>query len=31
MSGINVSIYVDAAKAIETFGKLKERTTDLEK
>ena len=31
MKGINVSIYVDAAKAIETFGKLKERTTDLEK
>ena len=31
MSGINVSIYVDAAKAIEAFGKLKERTTDLEK
>ena len=31
MSGINVSIYVDAAKATETFGKLKERTTDLEK
>lgn len=31
MSGISVSIYVDAAKAIESFAKLKERTTDLEK
>ena len=31
MGNISVSIYVDAAKAIEQFGKLKERTTDLEK
>lgn len=31
MSNINVTIYVDAAKAIEAFAKLKERTTDLEK
>lgn len=31
MSSLNVSIYADASQAIEAFGKLKDRTTDLEK
>lgn len=31
MSSLNVSIYADASQAIEAFGKLKNRTTDLEK
>ena len=31
MSSLNVSIYADASQAIEAFGKLKDKTTDLEK
>lgn len=31
MSSLNFSIYADASQAIEAFGKLKDRTTDLEK
>ncbi len=31
MSSLNVSIYADASQAIEAFGRLKDRTTDLEK
>ncbi|WP_256093372.1 hypothetical protein, partial [Brachyspira hampsonii] len=29
--GLNVSIYADASQAIEAFGKLKDKTTDLER
>ena len=31
MSSLNVSIYADASQAIEAFGKLKDKTTDLER
>ncbi|CRF35362.1 tail protein [Brachyspira suanatina] len=31
MSNLNVSIYADASQAIEAFGKLKDKTTDLER
>lgn len=31
MSSLNISIYADASQAIEAFGKLKDKTTDLEK
>ena len=31
MSNLNVSIYADASQAIEAFGKLKDKTTDLDK